>query len=143
MYNTCKQKDYVGYNSYPIKHILNRNMYRFMIQYMPTRKINITKPENYLLQFQLVYICYSHLCIHEQMRNAVLDLHENHFYPKTMSMIAQYVKFSISRMLSVIMIYEELKSSKYSVLSSLNFAPHLNYSALVYLSVLHKTMDTY
>ena len=93
MYNTCKQKDYVGYNSYPIKHILNRNMYRFMIQYMPTRKINITKPENYLLQFQLVYICYYFMCIHEQARDAALDTQNDHLPQKTVSIIQSVYNF--------------------------------------------------
>ena len=48
--------------------------------------------------------------------------------PQILCQLFQF--FKISRILSVIIIYEEGETVKYRVLPSLNFTPHLNYAAL-------------
>ena len=77
------------------------------------------------------------------MRNAVLDLHKDHLPPKTMSMISKCLKLSMSRTLSVLIIYKELNSIKYIVLASLTFSTYFNYVALDFLYVLHKKKDKF
>ena len=47
-----------------------------MIQYMDTRKINIITTKNNLLTCQIEYTRFYNLCIHEQIINQVLDLHD-------------------------------------------------------------------
>ena len=128
---------YDVYHAYPLKHIVNSNLDIFMIRHMATRKVNNPMTKKKEFQFQLAYICYSHFCIDEPMGDIVMDLHKDHFSPKTVSKIAKCLKFPMSRTLSVIMIYEDGGSMVYRFLAPLTFAPCFNYMALDYLSVLY------
>ena len=78
----------------------------FLIHHMTTQTIHISTAKEYLLQFQLAYICYSSLCIHEKKRNAALDNHKSHFAPQTVSTISIWNKNSTSRILPLIIIYK-------------------------------------
>ena len=82
MKNAHLKTDYVSYNAYPLNNIVNINMDRLLIQQRATIKLKMTTTKYYWLQFQLSYICYSNLHIHKQMRNLVLDLHNDHPHPQ-------------------------------------------------------------
>ena len=77
-----------------------------MIHHMDTRKIRIKTTKKYLLQIQLIYICYYHLNMHKQVRNVVLDLHKDQFAHQSMSIIVKSLKVPMSMMLSLKMIYK-------------------------------------
>ena len=68
-------------------------MYRLPIHHMNTIKIKIKTTKKYLLQFQLVYICYYFMCIHEQARDAALDTQNDHLPQKTVSIIQSVYNF--------------------------------------------------
>ena len=115
---------YVGYHGYPPKYIVNANMVILTIQHMATSKLNITTANNCLLQFQLAYICYSCLLIHEQVRHSVWDHCKDRFPSKTMSVVEKCRKGSMPRTLSMIILYVKGEMLKYRVLSSFTFVPH-------------------
>ena len=96
---------------------------------MDTRKEKVTTT-NIFLQFQLVYICYSHLFILKQTRNIVSDLHKDNFSANTISNIEIFLKSPLSITLSLIMLYEDVKKTRYRVLPSLNCAPYFTHLVL-------------
>ena len=56
--NTHQETDYDGYNSYPLKNIVNSNLDIFLIHNMATGKVNITKTKKKYFQIKLSYIFY-------------------------------------------------------------------------------------
>ena len=47
----CQEPNYVGYNTYLLKHIVNSNMNIFPIQHMATVKVNMTTTKKYFYNF--------------------------------------------------------------------------------------------
>ena len=64
-----------GYYAYLLKNIFNSSMDILLIWHMDRRNKMMTT-KKYILQFQLTYICFSNLRMHEQMRNSVLGIHK-------------------------------------------------------------------
>ena len=104
-------------------------MDRLPINHKVTIKVKITTTKKYLLNFQIAYICYSHLCIHQEIRNTVFDIHRVWFFFQNVYGF-KLSKNPMSIMLSVIMIYEKVKLLKYIVLDPHNFALNFIYVVL-------------
>ena len=66
-----------------------------------------------------------------------MDLHKDHFNPKTVSSIDKCIKSSLSRNIPVIMLYEDDWNMMYIILAEFNLALYLIFLALDYLSVSH------
>ena len=76
--------------------------------------------------------------VHKQARNDVFDINKERFSADTVSRIGKIIKSSLSRKLSIIILYKGVESMRYIVLVFLTIAPYFDYVTLGYRLVLRK-----
>ena len=109
---------YDCYHKCALNHIVNSNIYRSPINHIATIQVkNPIMTKNKYFKFQLKYIFYSHLHIHQPRRNSYLKLYSADFNPKTASKIFKSMKSLMSRTLSVIMMHEDYGAMTHRVLA--------------------------
>ena len=107
MENTYQETYYEMYHEYSIKHPVNRNLDILPIQHIAFRKVKNPTTKNRDFQFQLAFIYYLHLHIHQLIGDYIFVIHKDDFRPKTLSNIYKCLKCSIWKTLSVIMLYKD------------------------------------